>query len=554
MFFCAAKWLPATDIGVESKAAAAGYTNLLWPLVALLLIGGLAAGLVMGKEAGGLPKRIAETAEPVAYWRWHLAAACLISVLQVCLFPIWSKEANYFGVRVALMADHKLPYVDFEYAYGYAVAYLPYWLHALGLSIGRALAATLALATVAGVLSVGVLLRAAIARPAMRLTLFWTLVVVGVVVDPGPSLNYNLGRYASPFALLLLLVRFAPRLGAIALFAAVAAANTLVYFISPEMGAAFSAAILAWLALGWRALPRLKLIAIAAGLIASGVGLAVFAGPMFATLFDYSQAQILMPVVPNVIMLLYGVCLPILCGVGLRSAFTVWRGEDVAVALAPAVVGRSWPTITIAYSFATIVMAAGLLAAAGRTRASWVVVGVFVVFVGHSAIDGVMSTWPAALHIGPHRHRGLQAAHPGGQRARPDDDDTATWLNQTFKGAYDPLAVVGHRHPTVVNLGHYIGMEDLATHDTLNKKRQEFQHAQIYILPPNDARATRFEAPMDSASLDGFERAGLYPFPISVRPDTTPSLKAQIVSAFFTQCHPIATHGALVVCTHQTGP
>ena len=444
-FFCAAKWLPPVDADAYfSAAVAAGYTNALLPLLGVLLAGGLAVGWLLGKGAGDLPRRIAE---PVTHWRWHLLAACLISVLQVSLFPDWSEETNFFGVRVALMTDHRLPYVDFEYPYGYLVAYLPYWLHALGLSIVRALIVTLALAVVAGVLSIGVLLQSAIAEPAMRLTLFWALAAVGVLVVPGPSLNYNLGRYASPFALLLLLVRFAPRLPAVGLFAAAGCAQTLVYFVSPEMGAAFSVSLLSWLALSVRALPSAKLIAAGAGLLASGVGLAVFCRPMFRTLFASSQAQILMPIVPNVIMLLYVVCFPILAGVGLRTALTIWTSDEIAdarplisacacaalaVALAPAVIGRSWPTITIAYGLATIVMTAGLLAASGRPRAAWAVASVFVIFAAYSSIlGGVARDWPPVLSrvlhgpAAPNPNLGGRADSRGkhgrhGALARPD--------------------------------------------------------------------------------------------------------------------------------------
>jgi len=567
VFFCAAKWLPPVDANsYYSKAVAAGYSNALLPLVGVLLVGGLAVGLLLGKGAGDLPRGIAEIAKPVAYWRWHLLAACLISVLQVSLFPVWSEEANFFGVRVALMANHKLPYVDFEYPYGYLVAYLPYWLHALGLSIARALTVTLALAAVAGVLSIGVLLQSAIAKPAMRLTLFWTLAAVGVLVEPGPSLNYNLGRYASPFALLLLLVRFAPRLPAVGMFGAAACAQTLVYFVSPEMGAAFSVSTLAWLALSVRALPNAKLIAAGAGLLASGAGLAVFCQPMFWTLFVYSQAQILMPIVPNVIMLLYVVCFPILAGVALWTAITIWKSDEIAdarprigacacaalaVALAPAVIGRSWPTITVAYGLATIVMTAGLLAASDRPSAAWVVASMFAIFVAYSSIlGGVTRDWAPVLRRVLHRHAAPDPNRAAAQIAKGNMADTGRWLAQTFPNAYDPLDLIGARQPSMVDLGFYIGMDDLATNNAFDRKREDFQRAKYYIIPTDKAAA--MESP--DQSLNGFTRAGLFPFYLSVAPSTAPMAKEQFLDALFSQCQPIASHGTVTVCARQAAP
>jgi hypothetical protein len=572
VFFCAAKWLPPSDSHSYSMAVAAGYTNWLPPLVAVLLAGGLAMGLVLDKDAGKAMQRICEAAEPVAHWRWHLVAGCLLSVLQVSLFPIWSSDAGYFGVRVALMAAHKLPYVDFEYAYGYATAYLPYWLHAMGLSISAALIVTLDLAVVAGVLSVGLLLQSAIARPAMRLTLFWALVVVGVLVAPGPSLNYNLGRYAAPFALVLLLVRYAPRLGLIGLFAATAAAHVLVYFISPEMGAAFSVALIAWLALSWRALPAPKLIAAGAAIVLSGAGLVVFARPMFATLFDYGQAQILLPVVPDIMMLLFVLCLPLLAGVGLRTTHLIWRGETddaavgpligggacaaLAVALIPAVVGRPWPTISIAYGFAAIVMTAGILAALGQSRAAWVVTSVFVAFVAYSAVAGIDQAWRPAL--GSLRH-GCVFTSPDGcgmehrQVARQDAAETGRWLQANYNNVYDPLATIGFLQPNQVNLGFYSGMDNITVDRALDRKRREVLAARLYIVSSNANQRARLSRQEPDNRLDRYRRAALYPFRFTESPDAPPSAKTQFVDALFTHCRPVAAHGTIIVCALQGG-
>ena len=569
VFFCASKWLPPTDTHAISAAVSLGYTDRLPPLVAVLLAGALAVGLLLSEDAGELPRRISETAAPVAHWRWHLAVACLISVLQVSLFPIWSRDDNYFGVRIALMVAHKLPYRDFEFAYGYATAYLPYWLHMLGLSISQALVTTLAVAALAGVLSVGLFLQSAIAQPAMRLTLFWVLVVAGLLLEPGPSLTYNLCRFASPFALLLLLVRHAPRLGPIALFAAAGGAQVLVYFISPEMGVAFSVALFVWLALSWRELPGVKLAAAAAAVILSGAGLLIFAQPMFATLFNYMQAQIGMPVVPDIIMMLFVACLPIMGGVGLRIAQKIWCGSAVdgadqaligagacsalAGALIPVVVGRSWPTYTVAYGFATIVLTAGFLAAAGKPRAAWVVASVFALFIGYSALDGLRTSW---LPLLSNLRHGCASSEPQGcdhgqAQERRDTLEVGQWLRTSYGAVYDPLAAVGYPQPTTVNLGFYTGMTNISTVAALNAKKQELINAKFYIVPNGGLEKRRFDRKGSEQGLAGFRTAALYPFSLSSRPGAPKSLKTVFVDALFSRCRPIASHGPVTVCVLQ---
>jgi len=75
VFFAAAKWLPPVATHTESLAVAAGYTNQLRVLLAILLAGGAAMGLLGLQRGADLPLRINSATVPVRYWRWHLAAA-----------------------------------------------------------------------------------------------------------------------------------------------------------------------------------------------------------------------------------------------------------------------------------------------------------------------------------------------------------------------------------------------------------------------------------------------------------------------------------------------
>jgi hypothetical protein len=201
-FFLAARFLPPIDTHAMSVAVAAGYTNQLLPLVAILL-GGAALMAIYASPA----EQPRPTAKAVPFWRWHILAAAGLCVAVVVLVPIWSQPQNYFGERVTLMDAGQRPYVDFEYAYGALVAYLPYGLHAAGLPIQTALEATLCLAVVAGVWAFAVTTECWIPDWRFRLVLCWSLTACEGFVDPGPSLNYNFGRYALPFALMILVTR-----------------------------------------------------------------------------------------------------------------------------------------------------------------------------------------------------------------------------------------------------------------------------------------------------------------------------------------------------------
>ena len=579
-FFAAAKLLPPVETGTGSLAVAAGYTNQLRPLLIILLTGGLVMGALGLRRGAALPLRIGASSEPVRHWRWHLAAACLICVLQVFLFPTWTQEAGYFGGRLALMNAHKWPYVDFGYAHGYALIYVPYALNVLGFSIHHALMLALALAVVVGVLSIGVIVQYWIADARLRLALFWALVVCNAAVLPGPSLFYNFARYAAPFTMLLLLTRYGPALNAAALFAAAALANLLAYSLSPEMGIAFGAAALGWLVVAARVLPKSHAIAVAAAVVVDLAGLVVFVRPMFTSFLAFSQIQIILPVVPHIIMVVVVACFLTVCAVAVPAIVTVWRetldraqvlkvaqacaGAALAAAMFPAVIGRSWPTTTLAYGFPSVVMALGYLEAARAKRAAVLVAFLFAAFVVYCGQFVVRDdVHQAATRLRAHacalvtlpRCRAVgrvtpDAARSAAMRKAPAARDSA-WpqLARRFPEAYDPLGFLGYRFPHSVDFGYFPGIVqgNVVTDAEFARKAAELQDARYYVLPRRDLVERQYSHARSAQALGAFALKSLFPFTFDVKKDYRPPVAA-FVDMLYRRCRPLAEQGGITVC------
>jgi hypothetical protein len=560
-FFAAARWLPAIDTGAASAAAEAGFTNQLLPLLAILLAGAAALAVVRWRdgersiEIGGSP--------PTPYWCWHVAAAALLCIVSVNLDPVWSQEGGYFGRRLMLMDAGERPYVDFEYAYGFLVAYLPLLLHRAGLSIGAALQVALSVAVLTGVLALAALTRRWIVAPWPRLGLFWALVACEVFVAPGPSLNYNFTRYALPFAMLGALARSMPAWPPLRCFASTFALSTVVYGVSPEIGCAFSAAGLAWLAVAWVGAPRRNVVATLAGLAASLAALLLFAWPMFATLTAYGQAQVLMPVVACPIMATTIACILACAGAAGAAALSAWRTAAsgrpadsapvefcglaaLSVALLPAVVGRAWPTITIAYGFAAIVLTVGLLIAGPRRRAGLLLAGAFMAYVGYVALPSVRAEAGRVRSLvrGARTDPGAAAADRRLRELRA--------LTRQFPHPYDPLAVAPATEHAPTDVGYFPGLRagDVLTAAQLDRKRAELARAPYYVLPTDRLIAAKDAHAGPDRSLAAFASLGLYPLPLGpLTPGRKPA--AQFVDDLYAQCRVIAQSGGIEVCAHR---
>jgi hypothetical protein len=572
-FFGAARFLPPVETGGPSIAVLAGYTNWLIPLIAILLAAIVAVGTVLfttaRNEIIALQLRMSGRTPWSTQYR-HIVAACLLCVFAIAAFPVWSDERGYFGQRLVMMVAGERPYTDFEYAYGYLVAYLPYALHLAGLSIRASLIVTLCLFAVAGVVSFAFILVRCVPNPSCRAVLFWLLVACEAFVGPGPSLNYNFGRYAIPFVLLSVLTESITALNPLQTFAAFAGAVVFLDFISPEMALGFSSALLAWLVLVCRQVSVGTLTAGLFGTLAATIATPILVPDMFTTFVSYAQVQILLPVVPNLIMTLVIFAVLSIGAINFAIALSIWRDErsraaalqlspPVAYALLcagllPAVIGRSWPTITIAYGFVPVLMSIGYLLHAGAKRAVCAVVGIFAAFVIYSAQFGMRSDAGKAIHslktscealsirlCGAHRQAAASDTDPSVARAA-----TAQFLHANYPDAYDPLAILGAPQPGVSKVGYYVGLTDITTQQGLDRKIVEINRALYYILPKSEAGAVQRYARTDTdRTLAAFAAASLYPLPLHGMPD---QFRALFIAKLYQECHEIAASGDVIVC------
>lgn len=554
-FFVAARVLPPIETHAASIAVQAGYTNRTAPLVAILLLGAAALGVLLFylRHAQVLAAASAAPA-PWPGKRMHVLAACILCIAVIVLVPVWSAPVGYFGSRLALMDAGKVPYRDFEYAYGYAVAYLPYGLRLLGFSVHGALVTVLCLAAVVGVLSVGAIVERCVPDAVLRTALFWTLVVCAAFVGPGPSLNYNFARYALPFALLFAVTGPAARLSPFALFAAAVGADLAVYLLSPEIGFAFSVAVLAWLAIAARLLRPLRIAAAAGAVLLVSAALLFGAPAMFATFGAYAGTGNVMPVVPNPIMLLSVAGFIGVAAAGVCVALAIWAGgvppeqslplsqvaasTVLAAALLPAVIGRAGPAITIAYGFVPIVMASGLLGAGGQRRAAAAMTMLFAAFAGYGALNGLHGD------VSYLRHR---------PRPREGSDAALTLLATKFPGAYDPLMALKPPRPAIADVGYYPGWEgsDVVDAAGIARKSAELARARYYILPVLRDGAVPHAGPSPQQSLDDFAFEGAYPFALRARPGSV-RFGTAFIASLYARCHPLAAAGPIVVCRLAT--
>jgi len=572
IFFGAARFLPPVDTGGESIAVLVGYTNRLIPLIAILSAGAVAVGTFCFMIARN--DAIALQAGMLSHTSWrtkyrHIVAACLLCVFAIATYPAWSNEYGFFGQRLTMMTDGLRPYTDFEYPYGYIVAHLPYALHLAGLSIPASLIIALCLFAVMGIVSFAVILERNVSDPSCRAVLFWSLVACETFVEPGPSLNYNFGRYAMPFAILSLLTEKLTALNIVQIFAAFAGAVVFLDFVSPEIAFGFSAALLAWVAVVARQISLGKVAAGVLGVLAGAIGTPLVVPDMFVSFNSYAQVQVLMPVVPNIIMALVILSFLSIGTINFAVALSIWSGKRsrhlalqlslptayalLSAGLLPAVVGRSWPTITIAYGFVPIVMSIGYLIQSGRKRTAWAVTSVFAVFVAYSAQFEMENMARAVFHRLKTACAGLHVSLCTEERQPPSvrtdrllaRTAAVEFLRANYPASYDPLAILGAPQRGVSNVGYYVGLQDIPTQQGLDRKAAELDQATTYILPANKERIR-----VGPRSLTEFARAGLYPLALLAVPSDA-RFKSSFVAMLYEKCRSVAAFGDIVAATNR---
>lgn len=367
--------------------------------------------------------------------------------------------------------------------------------------------------------------------------------------------------------MLLLLTRHGPGQKAPALFFATAIANLLAYFLSPEMGLAFGVAGLAWLAVAHKALSKTQLAAVAIAIVVDIGGLFLFARPMFTTFLAFSSIQIILPVVPHIGMLVVVMCFLTVCAITVSAVMKAWRGElgrdetivvaqacacaALAVALLPPVIGRTWPTTTLAYGFSSVVMAVGYFAAAGVRRTAMAITVLFGLFAFYNAMFVARDDF-GQLRAWVHLYRCELAASAPCPRGRADSPfaiKQAAWerLAPRFPRAYDPLGFIGHGSPHTVDFGYYPGLASVLDEVGIARKTAELQRAAYYILPDREVAERQFSRDRRERVLQNFRRRSLFPFPLHLVRSLRSS-QADFVEMLFERCSPIAVDGGITVC------
>jgi hypothetical protein len=269
-------------------------------------------------------------------------------------------ESEYFLRRILLVLKGRVPYADFEFAYGPALVCLPASLHQLlaplEISVKASYYLFYLIASWTGIVILAHVINCLGMGGKEKTILF--LVCSILAWNESMGLNYILLRYVLPMAFLLLLhQRLVPLLGWMryhwlisqgVLAGASAGCVLLCLAVSPEMGLAFFVAIsIYWAYLAWTVSPRYVLALLAnAGCLAL-VALNWF--DYFDTVMAFGAGGFNFPVIPSISILLYLFTVlysvPLAAGVVLGSrrhfeAAILAAWAALTVALIPGALGR----------------------------------------------------------------------------------------------------------------------------------------------------------------------------------------------------------------------
>lgn len=197
---------------VRSESYALGFSNIgFLACLFLLLIGPFYLHLRFSHEIPWSPHPAAQDDQKADYaitakWMRNLSGAgfavCAIFLLVNFRSLVGFGEAEYFLMRSALLESGKIPYADFQYAYGPLLIYDIFYLKKMGFSSGFSEALLVILESVIGYLSayfVTITLFGE-ARPAARMV-FWTLCLSTCLADLMGGQNYTFLRFTAVSAL-----------------------------------------------------------------------------------------------------------------------------------------------------------------------------------------------------------------------------------------------------------------------------------------------------------------------------------------------------------------
>jgi hypothetical protein len=361
-------WLPwlVPVQPVRSDSFVQGFSNAAFLAFLLLLFIAPVFLLYRSRELGAAPGSLrVEAGAGEDTSRLWLRSRALSWYVGCCAFILLVSgelagygEAEYFLVRSLLVAAGKVPYRDFEYAYGPLLLYAPMLLQSLGFPAGFSQAVLVVLESVAGYGALYFLTMRIFPRAAGR-TMFLALLLASCLSPVMAGQNYTFFRFAAVIALAAyILPRVdAARAPAFALLSG--PLFLLAWLISPEIalvaGGAFAAIV--------TMLASRKLLSAAAA--AASVAACVLATPLalesYETLLQFSSGGNNFPAYPAWHILFFLLCIHLSTAFIARKTVTNHRAEWLlfiySVGLLPGALGRCDPLHVVFYGFGFLLLA-----------------------------------------------------------------------------------------------------------------------------------------------------------------------------------------------------
>ncbi|MGO9261340.1 MAG: hypothetical protein ACLQU1_34300 [Bryobacteraceae bacterium] len=407
-------WLPyhvPASYTIDSLSARVGFNN---QAAIIIMLAGLLVLTLLRLAERHTPVFANEPAQSRAIPNWLLILAIAAVTIHV-LFIAWITdgtshygEETYFLSKLLHMQAGHTPYRDFEFAYGPALVYLPYWCQVVfGLSAHFAYCATVWLFAVAGIFLLWALLRFSGGSRWLFVVLLSFFLLFTLQLD----LQYTLLRYISGFGALLAIEAVSNRFaGWWPIISVTGAALTVAtVLVSPEIGIAFAIGLLAYMAIEILRGSHRLLWAVAGYALIMGCLLWLLPGGMFQAVTNYSSGFGSFPLLPSPYMLLYVGSLlwviPFVCasvlwslrfggtprlpfGVSLTGAFAV-----NAVALMPGALGRADAGHVFLYGFGVFLLALVGAGLGGRWRSAYL--GLFTAILFLVAFSGTVREFPS---------------------------------------------------------------------------------------------------------------------------------------------------------------
>jgi hypothetical protein len=383
-------FVPSSGPPVSSDSQAVGFTN----RVAMIGLGlGTLALALLGFLARREPTRgplvVAERADG-SLAPWLVASVTALGVLIVLGWAFVYQgrtiaDAGYFVDRMTYAMRGAVVYRDLEFSYGPLMLYpavgLASLLRPLRVPLWAAYYVWAAIWQAAGLLLLAYLVNRIEVSRRLRTGIYLTIAAAGILA-PTVGLNYMFTRFLAPYAIAVATLAFVTRdtRSTPARVVTPVAAAAFAFLLSPELGVACTAALLA--ALGYLAAREGRVYGLAVGvLVAAGAGAVVLLAAGARTFSSLAGGAYYFPVLPGPPALLFVTAMLLIgWGIGTRLGFADTRTVSVQVAwlavalvlIAPAL-GRADFGHIFWNGLGAFILAPAVIAGQGEraTRAAW---------------------------------------------------------------------------------------------------------------------------------------------------------------------------------------